>query len=225
MKGSMLYALLALVLAASPSFAVLIEGFEEGNLNAYTVLGNVNDAVTTAAAHDGTYGLEIRGVGGNEGWILRDDAQVHNQQGDVISYWVHTNAAATGRCYNGFGASLSGCYSMVIAPNTAQFVIQANAGFGYTDLAAVGQSWQASKWYRLELDWATGGHMTASLYDSDGTTLLNTVSAVDNTFTGGGLAFRGFDAGIPWYVDTITLNEGPVATQATSWGHVKALYH
>ena len=93
----------------------------------------------------------------------------------------------------GFGATASGTYSIVMAPNTGALIIQKHAGYGFADLASVAQTWQANHWYRLEVDWQVGGTIIGRLYDSDGVTLLNTVIASDNTIKSGGIAFRAFD--------------------------------
>jgi len=214
-----------LLVFAAAAYATVIEDFEDGNISEYTVIGDVTALVTTAAAHDGTYGLEFRGTDLAEGWIYRNDAQVHLQQGDVISLWARTMEVPGGytRCYCGFGATPSGCYSAVLAPNTSEFLIQLNSGYSYTNLASVAQSWQLGHWYKVAIDWQSGGTITAYLYDSDGTTLLNSVTAVDNTFTQGGIAFRSFDSGYAAYFDTIS-REGAVPTQSTSWGSIRALF-
>jgi hypothetical protein len=83
----------------------------------------------------------------------------------------------------------------------------------------------ANKWYRFEVVWGVGGSITGRVFDSDGTTLLNTVTATDTTFTSGGIAFRGF--GPTFFVDTaqkgvvanddwysVTLGAGQTALQA-----------
>jgi len=79
--------------------------------------------------------------------------------------------------------------------------LQRNTNFGFADIGVVPQTWVANKWYRFEIVWGVGGSITGRLFDSDGTTLLNTVTATDNTITSGGLAFRGF--GPTHYVDTV----------------------
>ena len=90
---------------------------------------------------------------------------------------------------------------MVLGGNTNTLILQRNAAFGFVTLAEVAQTWVANKWYRFEIVWGVGGSITGRLFDSDGTTLLNTVTAMDNTITSGGLAFRGF--GPTHYVDTV----------------------
>lgn len=223
MPAAALVSMMALV--AVPQ-AEVIEDFEDGNWTEYTVVGDVQAAVTAAAAHDGNYGLEFIGHAGGEGWIYRDDAQVHVEQGNVVGFWSRTMEVMDNytRNYHGFGATAAGCYSVVIAPNTGTLILQFNSGYGYSTLADVPQVWQMGHWYYLEIDWQVGGTITAYLYDSDGTTLLNTVSAVHNTFTGGGIAMRSFDNGYVAYFDTISRDGGITPVAESTWGGIKSLY-
>jgi hypothetical protein len=178
------------------------ENFDSGSLNGYTVAASpfgsdVNMTVTAAAAHDGPYGLQV--LDGN-GWEYKDTDSTHLKQGDSFSFWLQPNSVAGGRLYVGFGATASGTLSIVAAPNSSEFLIQRNAGYGFETLGTVSQSWQANQWYKVQVNWGTDGSITAKLYGSDGATLLNTVTGSDNTVTSGGIAFRGF--GSVWYVDT-----------------------
>lgn len=168
-----------------------IETFEggSGELSSYTFTGANNASVTTAARHDGTYGLQL---GSTTEWMYRNDGIVHVQQGDTISVFVQAAGDPTGRAYFGFGSSATGTLSIVLAGNSGQLLLQNNAGYGYTDLASAPQAWLANHWYRLEISWQVGGTIVGRLFDSDGTSLLNTVTATDNTITSGGLSFRGF---------------------------------
>src|SRR5262249_39817936 len=95
----------------------------------------------------------------------------------------------------------AGAYSMVLGGNTGTLILQRNAAFGFTTIGQVAQTWVANKWYRFEVVWGVGGSITGRLFDSDGTTLMNTVTATDTTITSGGLAFRGF--GPTHYVDSV----------------------
>ncbi len=134
--------------------------------------------------------------------MWRNDAAVAVQQGDTISTWVQAaGTPAAGRLYIGFGASATGTLSMVLGGNSSTLVLQRNTGFGFLEIGVVPQSWVANKWYRFEIVWGVGGSITGRLFDSDGTTLLNTVTATDTTITSGGLAFRGF--GPTFYVDSV----------------------
>src|SRR5262249_9489715 len=156
----------------------------------YTFTSTNNASVTAAAAHDGPFGLRL---GSTTEWMWRNDPVVAVQQGDTISAWVQAAGAPTlGRVYIGFGASATGTLSMVLGGNSSTLHLQRNAGFGFLDIGVVPQTWVANKWYRFEVAWGAGGNITGRVFDSDGTTLVNTVTATDTTISNGGLAFRAF---------------------------------
>jgi hypothetical protein len=187
--------------ATSASFNVsnasVIESFE--TTEGWFIVGSVNVVRTTSAAHDGTYGLNM---GGGSGWIYNTASAVQVKAGDTLSVWVEFAGSANGRAYFGFGAGSGGALSLVAAPNTGQLILQLNAGYGFADLAAVGQSYKANHWYRLEVDWGVSGKIVGKLFDSNGTTLLRSVTASTTFFTSGGIAFRA--TGNTKYFDTVT---------------------
>ena len=196
------------LVVAGVSFAAsggLIEDFEDGDVSEYVILSGGTHAATAASAHDGNYGLEDSSLA----WAYRDDPEVLVGQGNTISYWTQL-CSGSYRSYCGFGASPSGTYSIVACNNTSELQIQRNAGYGYATIGAVAQTWTLNKWYRLELEWDFGGAMTGRLYDSDGTTLLNSVTANDTTYTSGGLAFRAYGHA---YLDSISRSGADVATR------------
>ncbi len=169
--------------------AAIIESFEDGNLSEYTAVNSfAGFALTNGAAHDGALGLSASSFN----WIYRDDAAVTLSKGNQFSAWSGFVGAANDRSYFGFGASSAGTYSAVLAPNSGEFILQRNDDYDFLDLASTSQTYASNGYYRIGIDWQESGLITASLFDSDGTTLLNTVSAVDNTYSSGGIAFRGF---------------------------------
>ena len=178
-----------------------LESFENG-LGLYNVVGSpyVNATAARSAAHDGSFGLDVYN---SAGWLYRNDAAAQAHQGETLSAWVEFAYYANGRAYFGFGASATGTLSVVLAANTGQLIIQDNSGYGFTNLAAVPQYYQPNQWYRVEVVWGTGGSITAHLYGSNGTTLLNTVQATATAITAGGIAFRGI--GFDKLFDTVTV--------------------
>jgi hypothetical protein len=184
------------------SGGTVIEGFETSS--SWNVAGGSVSAYRyTGAAHNGTYGLLMYG---NSGWLYRTDAGAQVQAGDTLSVWVEFAGSANGRAYFGFGSSSGGTLSLVAAPNTGQLILQQNSGFGFTDLAAVGQGYRANHWYRLEVDWGTSGTIVGKLFDSNGTTLLRTVTATTTAITSGGIAFRATASSA--FFDTVTDTRG-----------------
>jgi hypothetical protein len=195
----------------SPNGTV-IEGFETVNTWYVSGFGDATGYLTTYAAHDGTYGLD-QSAGNN--WFYRKDAGAQLKAGDTASVWLQFAGSADGRAYFGFGAGDNGTLSLVAAPNTGQLIIQSNVNYGFTNLAAVGQHYLANHWYRLEVDWGTSGKIVGKLFDSNGTTLLNTVTATTKVITAGGIAFRA--TGSDKYWDTVTAAYG-VNTFTTTTG-------
>jgi hypothetical protein len=139
-------------------------------------------SVTTACAHDGPQGIS------DPGWYYRTDV-TYGSPGDGLRIWVKPGS---GRFYMGFGATASGAWSLVAAPNTTELIIQQNSGYGYSDLSSVSQSWVTGQWYLLEAVFEEGGLVVGNLYDEDGTTLINTVSATLSGFAPAGVAIRSF---------------------------------
>jgi hypothetical protein len=210
-----------------PSVTV-VEDFEGNLANYQTALRYAPSAtVLPIAAHDGYQGLVKQD--GYE-WLIRNDAGTQVHQGDTVSVWVTLANAADGRAYLGFDAkdngtshsplTNGGMLSVVMAANTSQLLIQNNAGFNEpatsttSAVAAVSQTYQADHWYRLEATWGAGGAITANLYDSDGVSLLNTVTGTTTAPfpSGGGIAFRAF--GHDKYFDTVVVDSGSTGTAA-----------
>jgi hypothetical protein len=191
-------------ITSTPTSTVL-EGFESG-LGNYYYSGSYNPraSTSTSAAHDGTYGLLDPG---DQDWYLRVDSAGQINPGDTASVWVRFAGTANGRAYFGFGTTMNGTLSAVLAPNTGQLIIQNNPGFGtYTDLASVSQTYKANHWYRLEVAWGTSGTAVVRLYDSNGQTLLNSVTAATGDVTPGDFAFRA--TGSTKDFDTVTVTRG-----------------
>ncbi len=155
----------------------MIEGFETSDswnvANGYYL----NAYLSPWAAHDGNYGLDQYN---GQQWMYRSDAAAQVARGDTISVWLQFAGSADGRAYFGFGASAAGTLSIVAAPNTGQLILQNNVGWNFTQLAAVNQSYLPNHWYRLEVDWGASGTIVGKLFDSNGTTLLNSVTAATN---------------------------------------------
>jgi len=138
--------------------------------------------ISAGCAHDGAQGIS------EPEWHYRTDVAIGNPD-EKLSLWVKPGF---GRLYMGFGASAGGAWSLVAGANTGQLIIQENAGYGFSNLASVPQVWTEGTWYKLEITFEEGAAVTGRLYASDGTTLLNTVTATLSGFLPGGVAIRSF---------------------------------
>jgi hypothetical protein len=99
---------------------------------------------------------------------------------------------SSGRTYIGFAASAVGAKSFVLAPNTGDIRFQDNPGFGYTELTVAPFSFVYGQWYYAEIEITGATTAVGRLYDSDGMTLLGTVSQDFGAPLVGGAAIRAF---------------------------------
>jgi hypothetical protein len=176
--------------------------------------------IAAAAAHDGLVGLDKHD--GYE-WMVSTDAAEQVHQGETISAWVQLAGTADGRAYLGFGTTAPTAtqdtsnfkaLALVMAANTNQLLLQSITGNDtFTNLGSpTNQTYQADHWYRLEVVWQTGGSITGNLYDSDGTTLLSSVTGSNTTITTGNLGIRAF--GSDKYFDSYVVDTDSTATPA-----------
>jgi uncharacterized repeat protein (TIGR01451 family) len=193
----------------------VIEGFESGiwpHAPWVSVGGTTLGTISSAYAHDGNYGLR------DPEWLYRTDVSLGNP-GERLSWWVRPTSGSAGRAYLGFGASAAGCWSAVVAPNTSQFMLQQNSGYLFSTAASISQTWQANKWYLVTVQFSSTSSVTCNVYDSDGTTLLNSLSGNSITGLPGGVAIRSF--GI-FSLDTIvsgSLGGGNIPISPTNSGN------
>ncbi len=187
------------VRTAPGAVPILIDDFEDGDLLEYTQASPGSPGFTNPfAAHDGGYGA----VGMN--WMYRDDPAALVERGDVISAWVRFANNATGRAALGFGMSATHWYSLQLQPEFNILDLYQYHGTGSYLFGASEQVYLPDKWYRVEVVWGTSGAIEGRLYDSDGVTLLNTVTGYDTTITWGGIGFVGWGEGGVRQFDTIT---------------------
>ncbi|WP_455391874.1 hypothetical protein [[Eubacterium] cellulosolvens] len=182
----------------------VIEDFENGATTNWPwspwVQSSSGGSVGTTYAHDGSYGFL-----GSGGWYYRTDITL-GSTGDKLSWWTRFTGSSAGRSYLGFGASSSGCWSLVCADNTGDIIIQQNSGFNFRDLVSKTFSWSSNKWYRAEIVFNNNnGYVTGKIYDSNGITLLATLSTNLSGFSAGGVAMRSFSN---YQMDTIETGTG-----------------
>jgi hypothetical protein len=205
-----------------------IEDFESPHVY-HLVFGPSTFATSSAAAHDGAAGLVNHG---GKDWIYRDDAAAQVSEGDTISAWVQFHGTADGRAYFAFGANSNadgsplGTYSLVLAADTRKLYIQENF-FGSSLNSTLSTSAQntrflANHWYRIQVVWGTNGSILGQLFDSNGTTLLNSVSTTASLFSAGGIGFHA--TGHDKYWDTVTAvfgtgGAGPHVHTVSGAGH------
>jgi Putative Ig domain/Bacterial pre-peptidase C-terminal domain len=172
-----------------------VESFDKDSLAAYTMLGLGHAAITAEAAHDGPFGLELQ----NQEYVYREDAAAQVKQGETLSVWfqiVGQLGAFTGLAY---GVNTVGTLEVGADSSDQTFFLSAAGSI----ISSSPQVWQPNKWYRIQLNWGVGGHIIGQLFDSDGTTLLNTVTGTSNNVKSGGIGFAcGYSTA---YFDSLTI--------------------
>jgi hypothetical protein len=153
--------------------------------------------LSNAYAHDGNFGLR------DPDWAYRTDVRL-GDVGNELSCWIQPSSTA-GRAYLGFAASSTGAWSFVAAPNSGQIIIEQNLGYQFTNVAITNQTWQLNKWYKAVVRFTSPISVQCSLYDTDGVTLLNSLSYTNKSSLAGGVAMRSFGG---WSLDTINSGSG-----------------
>jgi outer membrane protein OmpA-like peptidoglycan-associated protein len=143
-------------------------------------------SLNKGCAHSGKLGLNC-----SQEYFVRTDLQI-GFPGQVISFWVRfqrkTNA------YLGFGKNsirMGHGYYLCLAPERNTFDIRRSPDYTYPFLKSASQTYKLHSWYRAELTFNTSTNVTAKLYGSNGTTLLNSITLEIPDLTPGGISFRG----------------------------------
>jgi hypothetical protein len=201
-----------------------IEDFETSHTY-HLVFGPSTFQTSSAAAHDGSFGVINHG---GKDWIYRDDAAAQVREGDTISAWVQFHGTADGQAFFGFGSNSNvdgsplATYSLVLAADKRKLYIQENFFGSPPQNSTIGTStsntnFQANHWYRIQVVWGTDGSILGQLYDSNGTTLLNSVRATASLFSAGGIGFHA--TGHDKYWDTVTAVAGSGSGPHVATGH------
>ncbi len=163
----------------------IVEGFESGTFPDPPWV-NGSGTVGESYAHDGTFGVSI-----NSEWSYRTDISIG--VGTRLMAWVKPESYSNGRTYLGFDADSTGCKNFTFAPNTNEILFQNNENYNYTDLTTAPQTYDSDHWYLLEVEIIDSDTVTGRLFDSDGTTQLNSLTYHFTSIGTGGIAIRSFE--------------------------------
>ena len=165
--------------------------FETGAWSSvWTKKSGTKGTISKSYAHDGTYGAA------DMGWMYQTTYKTGNK-GEKYTAW--SKPASSGRTYLGFAATSSGCKSLVMARNTSSLMFQDNASWSYSEKTSATMTYSV-KWYKMEVEFLGVGKVKGTLYDSDGKTVLKTITHDFGTSLVGGTAIRAFGT---HYVDTM----------------------
>jgi hypothetical protein len=174
----------------------VVAGFEPGTWPDTSWIQKSTPVGTTGAsyAHDGKGGVV------NVGWHYRTKT-AFGKPGDRLWLWSRYTGSL-GRVYLGFKAGSAGAWSLVMATNTSALILQENSGYGYSDKAIARVTYKANNWYKLELEFLSAGQVKGTLLDSDGATVVQTVTHTIGGSLVGGTALRVFGS---HHADTVTI--------------------
>jgi hypothetical protein len=172
---------------------LIIEDFEDNDLDEYDVDRGSNYSIVSAPAYEGFYALELADDSAIE-LISTSGLGSYPQAGDTFSVRFRTNGTGNGEQAN-FTYGVQGHtdrYYVMLNPGTQELGLYKYKNGSTTVLgSAVSASFSADTWHVLEIEWETDGTQVATLYNDEAKTQLAQVSGSDTEWTNGGI---GFDA-------------------------------
>lgn len=183
----------SLVAVIGQAQANVVESFSNGQLSTAgwsQGIGADASLYLTTPAPDGSYGIAL-----SEGvWSI--NTSIPFLAGETLSAWINPGPSGTdnvARLYIGFDAGVNGAYSFVAASEArGSLGFQDNNAYatpGFTN--SVAQTY-LDQWYLLTISLSNdGSSATANIYDTDGTSLLNTLTQTGLSATDTGIALRG----------------------------------
>ncbi|MEI6067520.1 MAG: hypothetical protein WCP96_09285 [Methylococcaceae bacterium] len=194
------YAGLAFVLVSASTINVAhantVEPFTGGQLSASgwsAGIGADASNYLSTPAPDGSYGIALS----DGAWSYNTSIQF--LPGETLSAWINPGPSATasnnaqgGRIYLGFDAGATDAYSFVAASDTNALGFQNNAGYSTPSFSSSAAQSYLDQWYFMTIGLsANGSSATANIYDTDGVTLLSSVTETGLLSNHTGIALRG----------------------------------
>jgi hypothetical protein len=182
----------------------IIDDYEDNDLSEYSnVTGNT--AVQSNVVHDGTYAVRTEETSSEDGHAgSMSGLPRYPQAGDTFQYWARSEKGNSTEV--GFGIqedTKDNGYDILF--NDSRIDIRRWDNDSVTALSSKSVSTSADTWYRIVVDWGSGGDLVATLYDESGTELAST-SANDTNYSAGGISVGGGGlSGDKWYFDTFEI--------------------
>lgn len=180
-----------------PGTVVVVDDFEDGDISEYG--GDTSPfGVQTSVVSNGSNALELTGV--TDSSVIADTGDLSPPSpGDTFYADVRTSTAASGNAgllwatqNEGDNTNIS-CYFAWANYASGSFGLYRSDSGSATSLQTASQSYTSGAWNTIGIEWPTdpaNDPIVATLYDEDGNQ-LNQVSAPDDTYTSGGVGWRG----------------------------------
>jgi hypothetical protein len=185
----------------------VIDGFEDGDLSEYDFdRGSSAASVVTSPTQGGSYALEY--VDTNVEAISTSGLDAYPQAGDTFEFWVR-GSGGTEKTNLTYGvqdhANRYFVRVNVANDNFKLYKWEGDSTPGPLGSQTSGFTLSQDAWYRVEVQWGTGGSHTATLSDASGTQLAQ-ISGSDSTWTSGGVGYDAYmDSGQAAYFDEVRL--------------------
>jgi len=183
---------------SAQSGRTVIDDFEDGDFSEYTPDPNNPDVdmsgvtVNSNQVHSGSSSLEIDAVEAEFISQPGDGLNYYPSAGDTFSVWFRTTGGANQTNFTyGVQDHENRYFLRFEVPNDKILLARADSNpTTIIDSNSTGFSLSEDAWYEAEIDWASDGTHTATIFDANGAQVAQ-VSGTDSTWTSGGI---GFDA-------------------------------
>jgi hypothetical protein len=182
-----------------------IDDFEDADLAEYSFdRGSSAASVVTSPVQGGSYALEY--VDTNVEAISTSGLNAYPAAGDTFEYWVRGSGGADKTNFTYGVQDHANRYFVrvnVADDNLKVFKWEGNSTPGPLDAQTSGFTLSQDAWYRVKVEWGTGGGHTATLYDASGSQLAK-ISGSDSTWTSGGVGYDAYlSSGQAAYFDEV----------------------
>lgn len=186
----------------------VIDDFEDTDLSEYDFdRGSSGASIVSSPAQSGSYSLEFAGT--NVEAISTSGLNAYPSAGDTFSFWVQASGGSDNLNVTWGVQDHQNRYYAKLKPSSSSLALftykSANGDQkDYTSDLSLSQD----TWYKIEVNWATDGSQTVTLYDTSGSQLAQLTMA-DATWSSGGIGYDAYlSSGQTAYFDYVTLGSG-----------------
>jgi hypothetical protein len=190
------------VFTAGPDFPLVVDDFEDGNLNEY-VGATSAFTVSSTEVFNGSNSLQRFDSTGTERIVSQSGLQNYPQQGQEFGWFIYVPAASTSSNIvsqiswaqqSTDGTNTDG-YIAQIRPAQNKYVLGRGGSGLINNTTETSVTWSnfTDKFLEERITWDTDGSMTAEIYDGAkdaGASLIASLSFTDTTHSSGGIGFE-----------------------------------
>jgi hypothetical protein len=191
---------------SSSSPTLTIDDFEDGDKSEYNFdRGSSSASIVSSPTYSQSYALEYSDT--NIEAISTSGINAYPSAGDTFSFWVRASGGANNLNVTWGVQDHANRYYAKLYPSDGSFYLFTyKDGSGSSQDGDSGLSLSQDTWYEIEIDWATDGTQTATLYDSD-ESQLSQISMTDSTWTSGSVGYDAYlSSGESVYFDHVNVS-------------------